>query len=72
MSKKSEDDCHPYGCPLKPTEELPNTKFYIPLSHSESKETISNISWLIYFQLNVVIPSTNTVMLDMVEPFAQE
>ena len=72
MSKKNEDDCHPYGYPIKLMEELPNTNFYIALSYNESKETIINISWVIYCQLNVVTPRTKTVILYMVEPFAQE
>ena len=43
-----------------------------PPHHGRSKQTIQIISHAIHRRLTTVIPSTNTVLIDMIEPFGKD
>jgi len=56
--KKIQDDCNQYCYPITPMEKLPEVKSCRPLNYGQSTEAISNISWALYRQLTIGIPST--------------
>ena len=67
-----QDDCNQLGFPITPRDELALVKSCRPQNHGVSKEIMLNISKTIFRRLSFVIPSTNLVMKEMIEPYAMD
>ena len=72
MYTEIEDDCRKDGFPITAMRELLETNSCIPPTHTESAETIANISHAIHRHLHIAIPITNTTLLDMIAPYARD
>ena len=70
--REIQDDHEQLGYPIAVMEHLPQTKSCIPQNHGQSKSMIQNISCAIYRRLTIIILSTNTVLIAMLEPYLKE
>ena len=69
--KEIQDNCNQCGFTITPMEKLPSMKFCIQNNHKESPKVITNISRALYRQFTTAIPSTDKIIMAMIELFTK-